>query len=51
MGAAASQSDPKPAKVKVVLTVPSQGTERFEKVSVDEETAERLIANNQAREA
>lgn len=47
----ADQTPAKPAKVKVVLTVPTQNAARGDKLSVDEETAERLIANNQARPA
>lgn len=38
-------------KVSIVLTVPTQGAERGDKMKVDRETADRLIANHQAREA
>lgn len=40
----------KPSKVKVVLIVPTQGAARGDKETVDREVADRLIANNQARE-
>jgi len=43
--------DAKSSKVKVVLIVPTQGANRGDKLSVDRETADQLIANNQAREA
>lgn len=47
----ADQKRPEPAKVKVVLTVPTQNAARGEKLTVDADVAERLIANNQARPA
>ncbi len=43
--------DAKSTKVTVVYVVPTQGAQRGDKVKVDRETADRLIANNQAREA
>lgn len=39
------------AKVEVVMTVASHNVPRGKKVKVDRKTAERLIANNQARKA
>lgn len=46
----AAASEPKAEKVKIVFLVPSQGIARGDKATVDAETAERLIANQQARE-
>jgi hypothetical protein len=38
-------------KVKLVMTVSSHNLPRLSEVEVDKETADRLIANGQAREA
>ena len=38
-------------KVKVVLTVPTNRANRRDVLEVDKKTAERLVANNQARRA
>lgn len=48
---AANQSEPKPEKVRLVLTVPTQNAQRGEKVTVDRDLADQLIANQQAHEA
>lgn len=48
----AAQDKPAAAeKVSLVLLVPTQGAERGAKVKTDRETADQLIANQQAREA
>jgi hypothetical protein len=44
-------TEKKPGKVTVVLRVPTLRAKRGQKVKVEPEVAERLIANNQAREA
>lgn len=47
-------ADDKPkssGKVTVILTVPTQNAARGDKLEVDKKTADRLVANNQARRA
>lgn len=42
-------AEKKPATVKVVLIVPTNRANRRDVLEVDKKTADRLVANNQAR--